>query len=239
MIDQYQGYEVWKGWDDDTFMQLGELDRAYYRREIGGLELRGEKALEIGFGNGTLLAFLAEQGARLHGTELSRNGIRLAEARDITVLSDDLSQVGDSHDGSFRLIAAFDVLEHLERPEAFAMMREVARLLAPGGRFVARFPNGQSPFGLINQAGDVTHISLMSLPIMEQIVAGLPLKLVAVGDDQPIRIGSRWQRAKGLFRRALRSLGSRIVRYVFAAGDMPLSINMTVTYERIDRRSTT
>jgi hypothetical protein len=36
---------------------------------------------------------------------------------------------------------------------------DVKRVLKPGGRFIARCPNGDSPFRLVNQNGDVTQVT--------------------------------------------------------------------------------
>jgi SAM-dependent methyltransferase len=46
-------------------------------------------------------------------------------------------------DGSFDLICSAWVLEHVDKPRAF--VREIHRVLAPGGRFAFVTPNGRNP----------------------------------------------------------------------------------------------
>jgi SAM-dependent methyltransferase len=50
-------------------------------------------------------------------------------------------------DATFDLVLADNVLEHLERPEL--VFREVARVLKPGGRFLAKTPNARHYMPLI------------------------------------------------------------------------------------------
>ena len=45
------------------------------------------------------------------------------------------------------------------RFEALGFLRDVMRVLKPGARAVLRFPNGDSPFGLVHQNADVTHVN--------------------------------------------------------------------------------
>jgi 2-polyprenyl-3-methyl-5-hydroxy-6-metoxy-1,4-benzoquinol methylase len=59
----------------------------------------------------------------------------------------------------FDLIAAFDVLEHIPQSEILNFLSQVKRMLKNGGVFIARFPNGDSPFGLANQNGELTHVT--------------------------------------------------------------------------------
>jgi len=54
-------------------------------------------------------------------------------------------------DGSFDLIVSLWVLEHLKEP--LATLREVARVLAPGGHFVFVTPNLRNPLMLANRIG--------------------------------------------------------------------------------------
>jgi hypothetical protein len=48
-------------------------------------------------------------------------------------------------------------MEHIPLETLPDFLCEVRRVLQPEGVFVARFPNGDSPFGLHVQNGDVTH----------------------------------------------------------------------------------
>lgn len=54
-------------------------------------------------------------------------------------------------DGSFDLVVSLWVLEHLQDPAA--TLREVARVLAPGGHFVFVTPNLRNPLMLANRVG--------------------------------------------------------------------------------------
>lgn len=51
-------------------------------------------------------------------------------------------------DGSFDLVIADHVLEHVEQQDAPALVAEVMRVLAPGGWFVARTPNKWGMIGI-------------------------------------------------------------------------------------------
>lgn len=64
--------------------------------------------------------------------------------------------------GKFDLIVALDVMEHIETSDLVDFMSSVRNLLKPGGMFVARVPNGSSPWGLVYQYGDITHVTVLS-----------------------------------------------------------------------------
>lgn len=174
----YTGYDTWKGWGEDQFMGLTPGADLYFDRDLRGVPVAGERVLEIGFGNGEFLAWCKARGAHLYGTELSERGQRLAAARDVIVLPSDLAVSLDAYRSGFGVIAAFDVLEHLSFDAIRTLLDQIALLLRPGGYCVARFPNGQSPFVGLHQAGDYTHISTLSASIMTQFTQGTALEIV-------------------------------------------------------------
>lgn len=111
----------------------------------------GEKALDLGCGNGYLLAALAESfpNAILYGVELSpvllQSAIqRLGERAEIQQSS--VSAPLPYADWTFDVVTLTDVIEHLKQPEA--VLGEIRRVLKPGGRAIITFPCGSlySPF---------------------------------------------------------------------------------------------
>ena len=76
MTSDYAGYSEWKRWDPSEFMVCGPYERRYYKGELGGLELAGQKIVELGFGNGGFLRYAMDEGANVGGTELLTEAAR-------------------------------------------------------------------------------------------------------------------------------------------------------------------
>jgi SAM-dependent methyltransferase len=74
------------------------------------------------------------------------------------------AEVGDCTDlsrfesGSFDVVFASNLLEHLERPETALLLAEAARVLRPGGRLILLQPNFRlNPGGYFD---DYTHVTI-------------------------------------------------------------------------------
>ncbi len=95
---------------------------------------RRERALDVGCGRGELLAELAVRFTGAHGTDVDAAMREAARERcaDLPNVTVDGVQLGDL-DGPYDLITMVAVLHHLDVAEA---LRQVARLLAPGGRLL-------------------------------------------------------------------------------------------------------
>ena len=98
--------------------------------------------LDFGAGTGQFTIRLRDGGRyrSVTGADLfARSGTVPA---DIGWVQGDLNERLPLRDGSFDLIVAAEVIEHLENPRA--MCREIFRLLRPGGRLVLSTPNNES-----------------------------------------------------------------------------------------------
>ena len=188
VTNDYDRYDEWKGWGEDQFMVLGERDRIYFDAEFADIPVRGQKVLEVGFGSGSLLAWLRDQGAELYGTELSSQGRALAARHGVIVLDIGLSHL-NGLEGRFGVVAALDVLEHLTHQEIGGLLDKAAALLRPGGYFVARFPNGSSPLGRVYQHGDITHITTLTELKLRQLILGKPFEIRRAAGGAEIRVG--------------------------------------------------
>ncbi len=98
----------------------------------------GAKVLDVGCGVGQVVARLTEAGAEAYGVDVSEPNIDRARK------FSERCQVYDGKklpfaEGSFNRVGALNVLEHVEEPEAF--IRELSRVLEPGGKIVLSSPN--------------------------------------------------------------------------------------------------
>jgi SAM-dependent methyltransferase len=182
MNETADAYIDWKQWDDSTFGRFTPLDALYYTAETGLTAGNPVRVLEIGFGNGGFLGWAKSLGAEVFGVET--NPQLNARARGFFGTDRFVASLEDatltSGGNRFTHIVAFDVLEHIPQAELPAVLRRVRTLLAPDGRFVARFPNGDSPFGRINQHGDPTHVTTMGRGKLVYLARDAGLRLIEI-----------------------------------------------------------
>ena len=108
--------------------------------------LEGVAVLDIGFGAGHSILALAARGAQCTGAEISLGAAQhvasRARARELTGTV--RSAVADGYnlpfvDCSFDLVVSSHVIEHLR--DDVAAMREIGRVLCPGGSLILLVPN--------------------------------------------------------------------------------------------------
>jgi len=106
------------------------------RRSVPGLPR--SRMLEVGCGNGSVLAFLRQNGIDIEGGDILLEGLRFCRRR---VPSASLYQVDIlalPFKDEFDIVGAFDVLEHVEDDEK--ALAEMNRALKAGGRLILTVP---------------------------------------------------------------------------------------------------
>jgi SAM-dependent methyltransferase len=103
--------------------------------------LRRATWLDVGSGTGEVLLAARERGWRGQGVEPERTAAEMARGRGLEVT---ISRLEDSGvpEGSFDVVSAFHVLEHM--PDSRAFLRTLARWARPGGFVVIEVPNWAS-----------------------------------------------------------------------------------------------
>jgi len=144
----------------------------------------------------------------VRGVEVSRILLDVAVAAGFDCL--DFSDVASVEDGAADLIVAFDVLEHLSHAEIEGFISESIRLLKPGGVMLFRFPNGDSPFSMIFQNGDFTHVSAIGRGKVDYLCSKFSLELIYFG-GQALVVRSKlkryvWGWLRSIFNRFLNVL---------------------------------
>ena len=116
--------------------------------------------VDLGCGYGAMLHFAHEAGYRgLRGVDQSQEQVDLAQELGVEGVSCGglMETLAGMPDASQDLLLAFDVLEHMTRDELIPFVDEVERVLRPGGRWLLKVPNAESPlFGRVRY-GDLTH----------------------------------------------------------------------------------
>lgn len=78
------------------------------------------------------------------------------------------------------------MLEHITSSDIINFVNSIKSKLKKDGHFLARFPNGDSPIGLRNQNGDITHVNTIGTEKIIQISRICNLEIHYLGGESQI-----------------------------------------------------
>jgi len=113
--------------------------------------------LDVGAGTGLFVECCLRSGVRAVGLELSQEGVAEMAARGLPVVRADLWLPFPFRDDSFGSALAHHVLEHVPPETERAVLREIRRVLRPGGFLYVISPNVHQP-----GAADPDHVNLFT-----------------------------------------------------------------------------
>ncbi len=116
------------------------------------------RVLDVGAGLGLFLECCRHHGVASVGIEISKEGIRACAERNLPVVRADLTVTLPFRDGSFGSAMAHHVLEHVPLDLERSILREVRRVLRPGGFLFVVSPNVHQP----GARDDPDHINLFT-----------------------------------------------------------------------------
>jgi SAM-dependent methyltransferase len=127
--------------NEGAFLRLQELalrDAGFFTLERKCTPTGSGRVLDIGCATGALLTMLKNRGWTVTGVELSGPQAEYCKHRGLDVRRGTLEECSFSA-ASFDVVLASHLIEHLNYPDSF--VREVRRILKPGGRFYVTTPN--------------------------------------------------------------------------------------------------
>lgn len=157
--------------------------------------------LDVGCGEGQHTVFFAGDGNTVHGLDIGDHRLPQFDLFHFSVYN---GKTFPYPDGMFDLVVSFDVLEHVE--DDGRMVREMRRVLKPGGRILAGTPNRnrignvvRSGFGLWpiryplflenhRVLGEIIHVREYTTPELAGLFTAAGFNTVAV---QPFWLGFR------------------------------------------------
>lgn len=142
----YATYEVEAQVEEYHWWFLGR--RKLFRNIIDGFRLSpGAKILDIGTSTGTNLRMLRDAGyVNVLGLDMHDEAIRWCSDKGLGIVEKgdicNIPYINDSYD----LVLATDIIEHVDEDEL--ALREISRILKPGGRALLTVPAFRSLWGL-------------------------------------------------------------------------------------------
>jgi len=109
-----------------------------------------ETALDVGPRDGFIMQVLAEQGAEVHGLEISAPAAERARSKGLDVVQGDVMKGMPYGDGAFGLVTGLHILEHCPDPET--ALREMWRVMRPGGVLFIVVPREEGVNGVRKHA---------------------------------------------------------------------------------------
>lgn len=157
----YQWYatrfqDAGEGFDASHAVRAARAYRHYLR---GWLPAdRNTPIVDLACGQGFLIYFLQQAGYEcISGIDLSPDQVRIARQILPTVEEGNVLDYLDKRLASFGLITAFDLIEHLRKPEVMPFLDACRAALRPGGRLILKTVNAASPWASELRYGDFTH----------------------------------------------------------------------------------
>lgn len=231
-------YIALNGWQAESFGRFTRSEALAFAAELADARAHARCApravLEIGFGNGAFLGWCRAVGHGAVGIEVNPVAIERGRAAGFAVHESIAALPAEMR---FDVALAFDVFEHLEPDALLALIASMHDRLLPGGVILARFPNGDSPFGRVNQHGDLTHRTALGSGRIRHLAALAGLELVACRAPRvPLRGVDPLRLAKRIALRAGRALVQAPLRWLYFEGrPIVFDANMVALLRRAHR----
>ena len=168
-------------------LQVPEFTHKRLDEIVAGFEsYRGEgRLLEVGFGAGNFLKAAARAGWKAQGVEISHTACEHSRAEGFEVFCGELAHA-NYQENSFDVVIASELLEHI--PEPAIILKEIARILRPGGLLWATTPNAKGLSSRVlglewSVMSPPEHLQLFSAAGISRLLKGVGFRSVNVNTE--------------------------------------------------------
>jgi 2-polyprenyl-3-methyl-5-hydroxy-6-metoxy-1,4-benzoquinol methylase len=125
--------------------------------------------LDIGCGRGELLELLKEKDVLARGVDANPTQVQLCRDLGLDVFCEDaFDYLQEQPEGSFSVVTAMHIVEHLPLPVLMRFLKEIKRVLCPQGLVVLETPNPSNVLvGSCNFYLDPTHLNPLPPQLMQ------------------------------------------------------------------------
>ncbi|MGH9277961.1 MAG: class I SAM-dependent methyltransferase [Acidimicrobiales bacterium] len=176
--EEYEGY-----YTDDNLHYPAFVGTSLDRTFAGFAPYRRSgRMIDVGFGAASTMEAAARAGWDVEGVEVSKPAVEHAQELGFTVKHCELHEAGYP-DGHFDVAISSEVLEHVADPRG--LLREIARVLRPGGLLWATTPHGRGISArLLGLQWSVVvppeHLQLFSRSAMYRMFDAADLRITAI-----------------------------------------------------------
>jgi hypothetical protein len=233
-VNSHSHYADWKGWQERPFGECRADEALYFKAEVAKpLGTAHARILEIGFGNGGFLAWAKSVGYECAGIEDNPELVDKARRAGFEAFANVNELREKRGNPAFDAVVAFDVFEHIPFDRLESLFRDVRNLLPVGGLFVARFPNGDSPYGRAYQHGDPTHVTTLGQGMIRYLARRSRFEVARLkAPELPVRGVGLARKVKRLFVRSLRAIHQPAVHFLYYSGEPIVLTANTVAWLR-------
>lgn len=130
------------------------------------------KTLDLGCGRGEWLQLLASHGAQPEGVDLDNAMLADCKALGFEVRQEDaLAALNRAAPGTYCMVSAFHLVEHLPLSQVIELVEQAKRVLAPGGLLIIETPNVENlTVGTKSFYLDPTHIRPVPAELLQFIL---------------------------------------------------------------------
>lgn len=226
-------YIHWKKWSGESFGAITPGSQFHFHQIFGSSIRSNSNILEIGFGNGELLAYFRKNGHNVIGIETNHLLVERACGHSYTAYLGQVWEIADVQSARFDVIVLFAVAEHMSAEQLTNLFNWAQGHLNYRGKMYLKFPEGASPLGLGYQHGDFTHMSCLTKTKIEELCTGSTLKLTHYYDEPLISNALCSRGVVGIFALMLLQFYGCVLKALIKVVMFPLSPSLRLSTNSI------